>query len=195
MNNFSLNWTCGQLLQFSETVLVFFQYWPSIISLFQKDNQQHILQLKSVEIAAQLTLHDFSIFRQVEPTEYVDDLYSLTSAYGIPKLTEFSKVCLTKYFIYSLTLGIQGSLSAVVWPMIILTAILERFMHRADFYSCQIFTFDFIQFITVKQVNESVMYKMKFLFLCNFADCKQGDVLGYHGGLQWTKYYSTHESC
>lgn len=33
---------------------------------------------------------DFSIFRQIEPTEYIDDLFELQSKYGTPMLEQFA---------------------------------------------------------------------------------------------------------
>lgn len=54
-----------------------------------KDSQVHLLQLNSVELATQLTLEDFSIFRQIEPTEYIDDLFGVHSKYGTPMLSKF----------------------------------------------------------------------------------------------------------
>ncbi|KAH7981425.1 hypothetical protein HPB49_024005 [Dermacentor silvarum] len=50
------------------------------------------LQLNSVEVATQLTLEDFSIFRQIEPTEYIDDLFEVKSAYGSPMLAMFAEL-------------------------------------------------------------------------------------------------------
>jgi len=55
----------------------------------------HFLQLNAVEVAVQLTLQDFSIFRQIEATEYVDDLFQLNSRYGIPMLSKFAEVCVS----------------------------------------------------------------------------------------------------
>ncbi|XP_044011272.1 rap guanine nucleotide exchange factor 6-like isoform X4 [Aphidius gifuensis] len=57
-----------------------------------RDSQVHFLQLNAVEVAIQLTLQDFSIFRQIESTEYVDDLFKLESRYGVPMLSEFSEL-------------------------------------------------------------------------------------------------------
>lgn len=37
-----------------------------------------------------LFLQDFSIFRQIEPTEYIDDLFELRSKYGTPMLEQFA---------------------------------------------------------------------------------------------------------
>lgn len=54
----------------------------------------HFLQLNAVEVAVQLTLQDFSIFRQIEATEYVDDLFLLDSRYGTPMLSKFAEVCI-----------------------------------------------------------------------------------------------------
>ncbi|XP_067136215.1 rap guanine nucleotide exchange factor 6-like isoform X3 [Centruroides vittatus] len=57
-----------------------------------RESQVHFLQLNSVEIATQLTLEDFSIFRQIEPTEYIDDLFEVKSKYGTPMLSKFSEL-------------------------------------------------------------------------------------------------------
>ena len=57
-----------------------------------RESQVHFLQLNAVEVAVQLTLQDFSIFRQIESTEYVDDLFELKSRYGTPMLTQFAEV-------------------------------------------------------------------------------------------------------
>ncbi|PRD35235.1 UNVERIFIED_CONTAM: Rap guanine nucleotide exchange factor 2 [Trichonephila clavipes] len=56
-----------------------------------RDSQVHFLQLNSVEVATQLTLEDFSTFRQIEPTEYIDDLFEVNSKYGIPQLSKFAE--------------------------------------------------------------------------------------------------------
>lgn len=52
----------------------------------------HFLQLNANEISIQLTLQDFSIFRQIESTEYIDDLFELNSKYGTPMLRKFSEL-------------------------------------------------------------------------------------------------------
>ncbi|XP_066256512.1 rap guanine nucleotide exchange factor 6 isoform X3 [Euwallacea similis] len=54
-----------------------------------RESAVHFLQLNAVEVAIQLTLQDFSIFRQIEPTEYIDDLFRLKSKYGTPMLEKF----------------------------------------------------------------------------------------------------------
>lgn len=59
-----------------------------------RESQVHFLQLNAVEVAVQLTLQDFSIFRQIEATEYVDDLFQLKNRYGTPMLSKFGEVCL-----------------------------------------------------------------------------------------------------
>lgn len=35
-------------------------------------------------------MQDFSIFRQIEPTEYIDELFELNSRYGTPMLEQFA---------------------------------------------------------------------------------------------------------
>ncbi|XP_066903454.1 rap guanine nucleotide exchange factor 6 isoform X8 [Halyomorpha halys] len=57
-----------------------------------RESTVHFLQLNAVEVAVQLTLQDFSIFRQIESTEYVDDLFGIKSRYGTPMLTQFAEL-------------------------------------------------------------------------------------------------------
>lgn len=58
-----------------------------------RESQVSFLQLNSGEVAIQLTLEDFKIFRQIEPTEYVDDLFEVTlSRYGAPMLSKFAEL-------------------------------------------------------------------------------------------------------
>ncbi|KAI5643072.1 rasGEF domain-containing protein [Phthorimaea operculella] len=57
-----------------------------------RESVVHFLQLNAVEVAVQLTLQDFCIFRQIESTEYVDDLFELRSRYGTPMLSQFSEL-------------------------------------------------------------------------------------------------------
>ncbi|CAF0905105.1 unnamed protein product [Adineta ricciae] len=52
----------------------------------------HFLQLDSLEICAQLTLRDFAIFKSILPTEYIDHVFKLKSAYGIPHLEKFLRL-------------------------------------------------------------------------------------------------------
>lgn len=62
-----------------------------------RESQSHFLLLDCAEVAAQLTIKDFQIFRDVQPTEYVVDLLKCPSKYGAPNLTKFSQV-LTYYY-------------------------------------------------------------------------------------------------
>lgn len=57
-----------------------------------KESQVSLLQLNAAELAAQLTLRDFHYFHDIEPTEYIDDLFDLHSDFGTPRLAKFSKV-------------------------------------------------------------------------------------------------------
>ena len=65
-----------------------------LVTEIVRDSQVNFLQLQAVEVGSQLTLEDFSIFRQVESTEFIDDLFNLKSKYGTPMLTQFAEVCL-----------------------------------------------------------------------------------------------------
>ncbi|VDK71703.1 unnamed protein product, partial [Onchocerca ochengi] len=57
-----------------------------------KEAEIHLLQLNAQILAAQLTLQDFDVFSAIEPTEYVDNLFSLESKYGWPKLADFESL-------------------------------------------------------------------------------------------------------
>ena len=56
----------------------------------QKEAHVTMLQLNPVEVSTQLMVEDFTIFRQIEATEYVEDLFEIKSKYGTPNLTTFS---------------------------------------------------------------------------------------------------------
>ncbi|XP_055858119.1 rap guanine nucleotide exchange factor 2 isoform X2 [Episyrphus balteatus] len=57
-----------------------------------RESTVHFLQLNANEVAIQLTFQDFAIFRQIESTEYVDDLFELKSKYGVPMLKQFAEL-------------------------------------------------------------------------------------------------------
>lgn len=57
-----------------------------------RESVVHFLQLNANEVAIQLTVQDFAIFRQIESTEYVDDLFEIKSKYGVPMLKPFSEL-------------------------------------------------------------------------------------------------------
>ena len=57
-----------------------------------KDSVVSLHHLNPVEVSTQLMVEDFTIFRQIEATEYVDDLYELESRYGMPSLTLFAEL-------------------------------------------------------------------------------------------------------
>jgi Rap guanine nucleotide exchange factor 2 len=64
-----------------------------------KEAQISLTQLNTLEVASQLTLEDFNIFKQVQDTEYVDRIFNLPSKFGCPNLMKFEEV---KYFIVSI---------------------------------------------------------------------------------------------
>jgi len=49
-----------------------------------------LLQLTAAETATQMMVEDFTVFRQIEQTEYVDWLFKADSKFGIDNLTKFS---------------------------------------------------------------------------------------------------------
>ncbi|XP_068150276.1 rap guanine nucleotide exchange factor 2 isoform X2 [Drosophila tropicalis] len=57
-----------------------------------RESGVYFLQLNAYELAIQLTLQDFSNFRQIESTEYIDELFELQSKYGVPMLSKFSEL-------------------------------------------------------------------------------------------------------
>ncbi|XP_036321558.1 rap guanine nucleotide exchange factor 2 isoform X2 [Rhagoletis pomonella] len=57
-----------------------------------RESSVHFLQLNAYELAIQLTLQDFAIFRQIESTEYIDDLFTLQTKYGVPMLSKFAEL-------------------------------------------------------------------------------------------------------
>lgn len=57
-----------------------------------REAQISLLHLNTTEVASQLTLEDFKVFKDIEPTEYIDDLFKINARYGTPSLTKFSDV-------------------------------------------------------------------------------------------------------
>uniref|UniRef100_A0A3B4WTB3 Rap guanine nucleotide exchange factor 6 n=1 Tax=Seriola lalandi dorsalis TaxID=1841481 RepID=A0A3B4WTB3_SERLL len=57
-----------------------------------RESQISLLQLSTMEVAAQLSMRDFELFRNVESTEYVDDLFKLDSSSGSGNLKQFEEV-------------------------------------------------------------------------------------------------------
>ncbi|XP_061196457.1 rap guanine nucleotide exchange factor 2-like isoform X3 [Saccostrea echinata] len=57
-----------------------------------KEAQISLLQLHTTEVASQLTLDDFKVFKSIEPTEYIDNLFGLKSKYGTPNLQKFTEL-------------------------------------------------------------------------------------------------------
>ncbi|XP_076458916.1 rap guanine nucleotide exchange factor 2-like isoform X3 [Babylonia areolata] len=63
-----------------------------LIGELLKESQISLLQLQATEVAWQLTLQDFAVFCQIEPTEYIDDLFELDSVYGCPMIRKFAEL-------------------------------------------------------------------------------------------------------
>uniref|UniRef100_A0A3Q1F2B4 Rap guanine nucleotide exchange factor (GEF) 6 n=1 Tax=Acanthochromis polyacanthus TaxID=80966 RepID=A0A3Q1F2B4_9TELE len=57
-----------------------------------RESQISLLQLSTMEVAAQLSMRDFELFRNIESTEYVDDLFKLDSSIGSGNLKQFEEV-------------------------------------------------------------------------------------------------------
>ncbi|XP_071468148.1 rap guanine nucleotide exchange factor 6 isoform X4 [Marmota flaviventris] len=57
-----------------------------------KESQLSMLQLSTIEMATQLSMRDFDLFRNIEPTEYIDDLFKLDSKTGNTHLKEFEDI-------------------------------------------------------------------------------------------------------
>lgn len=56
-----------------------------------KESIVHLLDLNPMETAAQIMVEDFTIFRQIEMTEYIDNLFA-TSKNGTPNLSQFGEL-------------------------------------------------------------------------------------------------------
>lgn len=61
-----------------------------------RESTVSFLQLNAAEVALQLTVQDYGVFRQIESTEYIDELFELKSNYGTPALTQFAEVWINK---------------------------------------------------------------------------------------------------
>ncbi|XP_021180646.2 rap guanine nucleotide exchange factor 6 isoform X2 [Fundulus heteroclitus] len=57
-----------------------------------RESQISLLQLSTMEVAAQLSMRDFELFRNIESTEYVEDLFKLDSSAGCTNLKQFEEV-------------------------------------------------------------------------------------------------------
>ncbi|KAH8283637.1 hypothetical protein KR018_010331, partial [Drosophila ironensis] len=57
-----------------------------------RESGVHFLHLNAYELSIQLTLQDFANFRQIESTEYIDELFELPSRYGVPMLSKFAEL-------------------------------------------------------------------------------------------------------
>lgn len=57
-----------------------------------KESEVSLLQLNPVELALQLTLEDYAAFRQIEMTEFIDELFTLDSRFGMPNLSLFAEL-------------------------------------------------------------------------------------------------------
>ncbi|XP_043401854.1 rap guanine nucleotide exchange factor 2 isoform X12 [Chelonia mydas] len=57
-----------------------------------RESQISLLQLSTVEMAAQLSMRNFELFRNIEPTEYIDDLFKLKSKISCTNLKKFEEV-------------------------------------------------------------------------------------------------------
>ncbi|XP_048248295.1 rap guanine nucleotide exchange factor 6-like isoform X4 [Haliotis rufescens] len=75
-----------------------------------KESQISLLQLNSAEVASQLTLEDFKVFREIEPTEYIDELFGLDSKYGCPALKKFAELVNREMFWVVTEICSEGSL-------------------------------------------------------------------------------------
>ncbi|XP_053316142.1 rap guanine nucleotide exchange factor 2 isoform X7 [Spea bombifrons] len=57
-----------------------------------RESQISLLQLSTIEVATQLSMRNFELFRNIEPTEYIDDLFKLKSKTGCANLKSFEDV-------------------------------------------------------------------------------------------------------
>ena len=57
-----------------------------------KEASVNLLQLTATETATQLMVEDFTIFRQIEQTEYVDSIFEIKSKFGTENLDKFESL-------------------------------------------------------------------------------------------------------
>lgn len=57
-----------------------------------RESHLSLLQLNTVEVATQLSMRNFELFRNIEPTEYIDELFKLKSKNSCTNLKEFEEV-------------------------------------------------------------------------------------------------------
>ena len=57
-----------------------------------KEASVNLLQLTAAETATQLMVEDFTIFRQIEQTEYVDSIFEIKSKFGTENLDKFESL-------------------------------------------------------------------------------------------------------
>lgn len=57
-----------------------------------RESRISLLQLSPVEVATQLSVRNFELFRSIEPTEYIDDLFKLKSETSCVNLKKFEEV-------------------------------------------------------------------------------------------------------
>lgn len=57
-----------------------------------RESQISLLQLSTVEVATQLSMRNFELFRNIEPTEYIDDLFKLKPKTSCANLKKFEEV-------------------------------------------------------------------------------------------------------
>ncbi|MBZ3884883.1 Rap guanine nucleotide exchange factor 2 [Sciurus carolinensis] len=57
-----------------------------------RESRISLLQLSPVEVATQLSVRNFELFRSIEPTEYIDDLFKLKSETSYVNLKKFEEV-------------------------------------------------------------------------------------------------------
>ncbi|XP_069099818.1 rap guanine nucleotide exchange factor 2 isoform X33 [Pleurodeles waltl] len=57
-----------------------------------RESHLSLLQLNTVEVATQLSMRNFELFRNIEPTEYIDELFKLKSKKSCANLKEFEEV-------------------------------------------------------------------------------------------------------
>ena len=67
-----------------------------------KESSVNILQLNALEVAIQLMVEDFTVFREIETTEYIDKLFELESRFGTPNLTRFGDL-INKEMMWAIT--------------------------------------------------------------------------------------------
>ena len=78
-----------------------------------KEAQIYLTQLNTLEVASQLTLEDFKVFKEIQDTEYIDEIFGLDSKYGCPNLQKFAEVSFREVLTFCILMDFPIHIDAI----------------------------------------------------------------------------------